>query len=111
MHRDENDELLGFLAPAGDTPGLVTPMTVFGYPLGAAQPDTDALRVLASTGLSYLAERWTLTLAAHSDPISVQIVEASPERLTLQSVDDGHPLGYGTRFELPTPVDHRLALG
>lgn len=108
--RDEDDELLGYLKPHEDSSSCVVPVTVFGYELaGPAQPD-DAERVLDSLGLSYLAERWLLSLANRVEPINVQLVEASPERLVVKSVDFGYEEDYGTLFTLDVPVDDRIRM-
>lgn len=76
--RAEDDELLGYLRPVDDLAERFVPVTVFGYPLGNEADEHDAQHVLDSVGLSYLADRWLLTLDEHPDPISVEIVEASP---------------------------------
>lgn len=102
IHRDD-DELLGFLAPAGD--GLqVIPTTVFGHQLAESCHPVDAIAVLESTGLSYLADRWELLLENCHEPTTVQIFEASPDSVTVQSID----YEYGTRYTLATPTDNRL---
>ncbi len=55
-HRREDDgELVGFLAPTGDG---FTAMTVFGSPLADPAERVEAERVLDTSGLSYLADRW-----------------------------------------------------
>ena len=99
--REDDGELLGYL---DDGDGGVQARTVFGHALGATGERADAVRVLDSVGLSYLAERWLLTLPDRDDPITVQIVEASPERLVVTSVDYGFEGDYGTPFTLEVPV-------
>lgn len=111
-HRDEDGELVGYLVPTGDA--RVTPLTVFGHPLAGAGDIEDAERVLEAVGLSYLADRWMLTLPADSSRtdtarVAVQIVEATPTRLVVQSVDFGFEGDYGTRFELEVPDTGRLS--
>lgn len=110
--RDEDDELLGYLVRDGDA--LVTPVTVFGYPLAVATDVDDAEETLAAVGLSYLADRWMLRLPAgpasnDATLIAVQIVEATPTRLVVQNVDFGFDGDYGTRFELDVPETGRLS--
>ncbi|AIY02509.1 hypothetical protein ART_2910 [Arthrobacter sp. PAMC 25486] len=107
VHRDDDNELLGYLAPTvgGDH---VIPTTVFGHELAEPCHVDDAVEVLESTGLSYLADRWELLSDAHSEPMTVQIVEASPASVTVQSIDYGHEGGYGTRFTLAAPTGSRL---
>jgi hypothetical protein len=106
--RAEDDELLGFLRPVDDSPGRFVPVTVFGYPLAAASDEDDAQAVLESFGLSYLADTWLLDVAGHPDPISVQIVEASPERVRVKNVDFSYQADYGKEFTLTAPVDPTL---
>ncbi len=100
--RDEDGELLGYLAPEVD--GAHRPMTVFGYPLGTAGTRQHAEHTLDATGLSYLADRWLLRRQGR-DPINVQIVEATPDSVTVANVDYGSNLNYGHQFTLDTPID------
>ncbi len=103
--REHDDELLGFLAPGGVR---VQPhVTVFGYPIADPTDREEAKESLDRLGLSYLAERWTLEREGQ-EPIQVEIVEASPERVVVKNVDFGSELEYGTRFALSAPVDERL---
>lgn len=114
-HRDEDDELLGYLVPTGGAHDpRVAPVTVFGHPLADAGDVEDSKRVLEAVGLSYLADRWMLTLPSNSAQsgairIAVQIVEATPTRLVVQNVDFGYEGDYGTRFELEVPDTGRLS--
>jgi hypothetical protein len=101
--RPDDDEILGYLESHGD--GTVQPRTLFGYPLGSRVETADAERLLDSLGLSYLAERWLLTIAGRADSIGVQIVEVSPRSVTVASTDLGYEGDYGTRFTLDVPVD------
>ena len=101
--RDDDDELLGYLEHT--TADACQARTLFGHPLGDSGSESDAERVLDALGLSYLAERWLLTLADRDEPISVQIVESSPQSLTVMSVDYGYEGDYGTPFILAVPVD------
>jgi len=109
--RDEDDELLGFLRPVPGEPGRFVPVTVFGHPLGEAGDADDAGRVLDAVGLSYLADRWLLTIPERAEPIAVQIVEASPQRVRLRSVDFGYEGDIGTIFTLPAPPGDALRRG
>ena len=104
-YREDDGELLGYLVPDG---GLFIPVTVFGYELGDAVDEYDASQVLESIGLSYLADTWVLSVADRDEPINVQIVEASPEVLTVKSVDYGWEQDYGTIIDLPVPETGRL---
>lgn len=97
VHR-EDGELVGCLVPVGD---LWVPCTVFGFRLADAMSQDEAEDYLHSHGLSYLAERWEHL--HDSDWITVRIVEASPEQITVSFVDYGHPNLYGTRKTLHHP--------
>lgn len=104
VHR-EDGELVGFLTPQV---GGWQPRTVFGAPVGGVAEREDAEDWLVSVGLSYLAEPWQWW--SGSDWIGVQVVEASPVRVTVQLTDFGHEELYGQRRELPVPVDGILRL-
>lgn len=105
-HRDDDSELLGYLVP--DHEERYVPVTVFGYQLDDAADEYDAGQVLENIGLSYLADTWLLSIQDREDPINVQIVEASPERLRVKSVDYGWEKDYGTLIDLPVPEQGRL---
>ncbi|MBM9464999.1 hypothetical protein JL108_16225 [Aeromicrobium sp. YIM 150415] len=101
VHR-EDGELVGFVRPAE---GGWAIETVFGHELGRFEHRGDAETSLAAAGLAYLADRWRL---ADEGDLAVQIVEASPERVTVQVVDFGVPERYGQRISLEAPVGERL---
>src|SRR3954462_15094119 len=88
--RAEDDELLGYLRPVDGLADRFVPVTVFGYPLGDEADRHDAQQVLEATGLSYLAGAWLLTVEGRAEPVVVEIVEASPERVRLKNVDYGY---------------------
>lgn len=97
--REEDGELLGYLVPSSDK---YVPVTVFGYVLGDPTDFEDAAEVLESVGMSYLAERWWLR--RDDGWLAVEIVEASPDGVVVQSVDFGNDVSYGQRFRLDAPV-------
>ena len=99
--RDDDGELLGYL-DTGDEGMLAR--TVFGFLLGVAGDEAAARSTLDSIGLSYLAERWMLALPSREERITVEIVEATPDRLVVKSVDYGYEGDYGTQFTLAVPV-------
>jgi hypothetical protein len=105
-HRSEDGELLGFLCPT--SAGRYVPVTVFGSPLGEDADADGAQQVLEAVGLSYLADRWLLARPQHPDPVTVEIVEASPERVRLKNVDFGLEHDYGQIYVLEAPVDGSL---
>ncbi len=105
--RSEDGELVGYLRPEG---ALVTPVTVFGYPLSDPTDGGAAADILDRHGLAYLADRWLLQTAR--GPVSMQIVEATPDRLRLTSVDYGDATySYGTEVVLDVPVGPALRRG
>lgn len=104
-HRREDDgELVGFLAPIGDR---FIAMTVFGSQLAQPLDRPDAKDVLDTRGLSYLAARWQLQVDDQTQ-ILVEINEASPECVVVHSVDFSSGLDHGHRFTLAAPVGDLL---
>lgn len=102
--RSEDDELLGYLSPVEGAADRFVPLTVFGHPLSDEEVDEqDARLVLDATGLSYIADRWLLDLEGRLEPISVEIVEASPERLRVRNIDYGYEGNIGDIFVLDVP--------
>ncbi|MCK0113572.1 hypothetical protein MWU75_15610 [Ornithinimicrobium sp. F0845] len=98
--RREDGELIGFLAE--DSSGW-QPRTVFGHPIGEVGEREAAEDRLHAIGMSYLAEKWEVRDGA--DWIGVQLVEASPTRVTVQLVDFfDHADRYGERQTLVAPV-------
>jgi len=106
--RAEDNEILGYLRPVDGSANRFLPVTVFGYPLGDEADEHDAQQVLESTGLSYLAGRWLLTLDGRPEPLAVEIVEASPERLCVKNVDYGYEADFGKTFFLAVPPGEAL---
>ncbi|MFC0439829.1 hypothetical protein [Kutzneria buriramensis] len=98
-HREDDRELLGYLRPVD---GGFEPVTVFGHPLGEAGDSDDAAAMLDAIGLSYLAERWLLTVPGRDEPIAVQVVEADPDHVRVKSVD--HRYEGDAFLTLPVPV-------
>ena len=99
--RSDDDELLGYLEPVKNA---FQARTVFGHPIGAPDEEAAARRALDAGGLTYLAERWLLSLDGREEPVTVQIVEATPATVTLKSVDYGYEGDIGTRFVLDVPT-------
>jgi hypothetical protein len=106
--RDDDAELVGYLVPQPG--GTYLPVTVFGFALEAPGSWEQATRRLDEVGLSYLAEDWLLDVEDREEPIKVQIVEATPDQLTVKSVDYGYERDYGTLFRLDVPVQGQLRL-
>lgn len=114
-HRVDDGELIGYLRPAPDTDGLVTPVTLFGHPLiDDIGEDFWAEEVLEGYGLSYLAERWDLD-RGDGTTSRVVITECSPERLVVALAEfaqviapggmDRRSEDWGQTWELPVPTD------
>ena len=106
-HRDADSELVGYLVPVGDAGYVCVPVTVFGYALAEAADVAAGEAVLEAVGLSYLADRWRLTLE-DGRSIAVLLAEASPDRLVVMNVDYADGGDAGHRFVLEVPTD-RLA--
>lgn len=105
VHRDDG-ELIGYVTP---TPSAQwSPCTVFGVAIAEPTARDEAEAFLQSYGLGYLAERWSYH--EKGQPITVQIVEASPTQVTLRFVDYGHPDIFGTMKCLRVPVGDALRL-
>ena len=102
QHRRKDDhELLGYIAPTDEA---FQARTIFGYPVGAVSDSGEAEQTLELIGLSYLAERWWLSIDGRDEPITVQIVEVTPVKVTVNSVDYGYEGDYGTAFTLDVPI-------
>ena len=99
--RDDDNELLGYI---DELDGRFQARTLFGFPLGKAGDETNAEHLLDSLGLSYLAERWLLTIDGRDEPITVQIAETNPAVVTVTSADYGYAGDYGTPFTLAVPA-------
>jgi hypothetical protein len=99
--REDDDELLGHIAPTDEA---FQARTVFGYPMGAVSGQGKAEQTLESIGLSYLAELWSLSIDGRDEPITVQIVEVTPVKVTVKSVDYGYEGDYETVFTLDVPI-------
>jgi hypothetical protein len=106
--RAEDNELLGYMRPVEGMTNRFVPVTVFGHPLGTEADEYDTQQVLDATGLSYLASRWLLTLDGRPEPVSVEIVEASPEQLRVKNVDYGYEGNIGEIFVLDVPPGDAL---
>ena len=103
-HREEDGEVLGYLAPAGA--GEYTPMTPFGHPAGEPAAEADARAALDARGLAYLADRWRLELPGRAEPIAVRIVEVGPDRMRVANADFGYreaDLGHVFTLDVPEP--------
>jgi len=104
VHRDDG-ELVGFVRESG---GRWRAETVFGAALDEHADRDDAECALTDRGLSYLAEKWLLEDDGSS--LTVEIVEAGPDQVTVQIVDFETDDTYGRRVVLSAPVDGRLRL-
>jgi hypothetical protein len=105
VRRPSDGELVGFLVPDGEN---YRPATVFGYVLGPAMPAAEASAVLIATGLDVLHERWVLVHESVDRPTLVEIAEASPERVVVQTLYYAMSGGRGSRWQLPVPLGGTL---
>lgn len=106
-HRPDDDELVGYLDPAGT--GLAVPRTVFGFALAAALPEDDAADLLDATGLAVLAERWVLVRDGHDD-LRVRIAEVDANRVIVGVDDYNVGIRHADRIEVPVPTGEALRL-
>jgi hypothetical protein len=65
VRREDDDELVGMLLPAQE--GRWVPATVFGASLGPAADEDLAESLVREHGLSSLADRWWVRLAADEE--------------------------------------------
>ncbi len=102
--RERDGELVGYLD--GIQPAVV-PRTLFGYPLAAAGPADDAVRVLEERGLACLGERWVLT-RDDGEQVDVLIMSAYADRVELVETTYGFHGPGSPRHSLPAPTGDRL---
>ncbi|UQN07054.1 hypothetical protein [Deinococcus sp. QL22] len=114
----DDDELVGYLVPAGE---LVIPVTLIGTPLGEAQAKAAAAALLHEHGLMTLNGRWwcllpEVVLGPQTDPQqpqpswewrSVFIVEASPQECCVRLEMPAEEERTST-VTLPVPVGELL---
>ena len=66
-------------------------------------------RNLDALGLAYLAEPWLLTVPGRDEPVTVRIVEVTPERMRVANADYGYEeADIGHVFVLEVPETGRL---
>ncbi len=98
--------MLGYLRPEGE--GFV-PVNPFGRPVGGPVPEPEARAVLDALGLAYLSDPWLLTLPGRAEPVTVRIVEVTPERMRVANADYGYEeADIGHIFVLEVPETGRL---
>ncbi|GHC78768.1 hypothetical protein GCM10007079_16340 [Nocardiopsis terrae] len=101
--------MLGYLRPEA---GGHVPLTPFGRPVADVLPEPEARAVLDALGLSYLADPWFLELPGREDPVTVRIVEVTPERMRVANADHGYEeADIGHLFVLRVPEPGRLRPG
>ena len=104
FHRDEDGELLGYLAT--DEHGT-TPLTLFGHPLAGPSDEPVAAAVLRQQGLAVLAEPWWL-VEPDGGGFRVQILSATPDAVVVARADFGFVSHDSERRRLAVPVGDRL---
>ncbi len=80
VRRDEDDELLGLLLPAGA--GWWVPATIFGAALAPAADEELAESVVREHGLSSLADRWWVHQSG--EWAQAWLLEVKPDRIRLR---------------------------
>lgn len=99
----DDGELIGFITQQDER---WVPCAVFGLPLGEPDSREHAEDVLHGHGLSYLADRWEVR--EHGEWITVTLIEATPEQVTVSYADYGHPEMFNTRRTITTPTPEEL---
>lgn len=102
--RERDGELVGYL---DGTESAVVPRTLFGYPLAAAGPLDDGVRVLEERGLACLGERWVLT-REDGERVGVMIMSAYADRIELVETEYGFYGPDSPRHTLVAPTGDRL---
>jgi len=104
-HRRPDDrEALGWLRPEGD--GWVA-VSLLGRDVSGPLDWTDAEEALEATGLSWMADVWTLE-RDDDEPLRVRLVEVTPDHVVVQTDDFGAIDVAVERFELPWPAPSAL---
>jgi len=103
VHREDDDELLGWLRPEGDG---VVPVDRVGRDRAAASDEDSAARVLVELGLGWLADPWTLAIEGR--PVRVRLVEVSPARIRVQGDTFNDMTRRADEWELPFPAPEEL---
>jgi len=96
IHRQEDNELLGYIKPAGNDQW--EPQTIFGYPLAAVASRADAIAVLKNRGLDVLMDTWQFYDSSEGDWYNCRIVEAHEDTVRITITDYGHPHSHQTRL-------------
>jgi hypothetical protein len=104
FHRDEDGELLGYLA--ADDAGT-TPLTLFGFPLAPPSDAGRAEEVLRSRGLAVLAEPWWFRESDGTE-FRVQILSATPDAVLVARADYGFVSHDSERRRVPVPAGEVL---
>jgi hypothetical protein len=110
IRRDDDDELLGFVAPSDDS---WSALAVFGGLLGTYPSEDEAEDEVRRNGLASLAERWWIDVGNGWERCC--LVEAAPDRLVAvvayypfmaerQVIAPGTPLQYRE----PAGADHSI---
>jgi hypothetical protein len=106
VHRPDDGEPVGYLAPTPGTGGLVVPTTLAGTPAGPPREPGEAAALLVSAGLALLARRWWCRLPSLLPPGLVDAAVPSTDwpwrPVVLVEVS---PTGCRVRPEMPAPEE------
>ncbi|WP_251150615.1 hypothetical protein [Cellulosimicrobium sp. Marseille-Q4280] len=104
-HRRPDDrEPVGWIRPEGDEWVAVS---LLGRDLTGPVDWLAAEEALEATGLSWLADVWTLEQDG-GEPLRVRLVEVTPDRVVVQTDDFGAIDVRVVRYELPWPAPDAL---
>ncbi|MEU6429053.1 hypothetical protein ABZ860_24415 [Microbispora sp. NPDC046973] len=99
IRRDDDGALLGYVRRAGEE---WEPLTVFGYPIGAAGPYERAEEEVRRAGLDVLAGQWEFL--EDGEWYRCVILEAAAGEVRVRPADHRYPHHlYALTLERPTP--------
>jgi len=106
VHRPDDGELVGYLAPAPEAGDLVVPTTLAGTPAGPAGPTAESAALLVRSGLAHLTRRWWCRLPGTLPPGVLDAAVPAPDwewrPVVLVEVS---PTGCRVRPEMPAPEE------
>ncbi|MEV4312799.1 hypothetical protein [Actinocrispum sp. NPDC049592] len=83
IRRDEDDEILGYLAPTGDE---WLPLTVFHVALADPASQDDAEEIVRRDGLASLSDPWWVE-DEQGEWVEARLQEAQPHRIRVRWAD------------------------
>lgn len=91
IHRQDDNELMGFIQPDDVQSDLWSALTVFYNPLQKGLSEKEATQYVLSHGLEVLTDTWQFLDTSDSEWYNCQIAEAKPGHVVVKISDYGHP--------------------